>query len=76
MATKKTTKTLQERINAYFEGDALATGTLFNKLIRAGIDTPEKLMALTLNDLTQIKGIGRTSAIQLMDIACDIAGKK
>ena len=75
MATKKT-KTLQERISNYFEGDALATGTLYNKLVRNGIDTPEKLMALTVNDLVTIKGIGRTTAIQLMDIACDIAGKK
>lgn len=74
MATKKE-KTILEQLES-LEYDPSTAGALVNKLMKAGIDTPEKLMKLTLNDLLMIKGIGRGSAIALMDVACNIAGKK
>lgn len=74
MATKKE-KTLREYILEENLNES-ATGALVKKLEKSGVDTPEKLMKLTLNDLLQIKGIGRTSACLLMYIACNIAGKK
>lgn len=73
MATKKE-KTLREYLEARL--DAQSVGTLLNKLSRAGVDTPEKLVKLPVNELLAIKGIGRSSAVMLMDIACDIVGKK
>ena len=74
MATKKE-KTLREYIQIEMENESIA-GSLLRKLEKSGIDTPEKLMKLTLNDLLQIKGIGRGSAVLLMAVACDIANKK
>ena len=74
MATKKE-KTILEQLES-LEYDASTAGALVKKLEKSGIDTPEKLMKLTLNDLLQIKGIGRGSALALMEVACNIAGKK
>ena len=74
MAVKKS-KTLLEWIDGQVV-DPSAAGALNNKLLKSGIDTPEKLMKLGINELLQIKGIGRGSAITLIQVACDIAGKK
>lgn len=73
MTTKKE-KNLRELFEARFEPSV--AGSMVRKLEKSGIDTPEKLMKLTLNDVLQIKGMGRMSAVQVMVVACDIAGKK
>lgn len=74
MATKKE-KTILEQLES-LEYEPSTAGALVKKLEKSGVDTPEKLMKLTLNDLLQIKGIGRGSALALMEVACNIAGKK
>lgn len=74
MATKKE-KTILEQLES-LGYDPSTAGALVKKLEKVGIVKPERLMNLTLNDLLMIKGIGRGSAIALMDVACNIAGKK
>ena len=34
------------------------------------------ILACTIEDLLAIKGIGRKSALLIMEVACDLAGKK
>ena len=82
MAIKKEKTILEQLESLEYDKSAMAyvsastAGALVKKLEKSGIDTPEKLMKLTLNDLLQIKGIGRGSALALMEVACNIAGKK
>lgn len=47
--------------------------TVYNKLQKAGV---KYLTTLTLDQVLAIPGIGRQAALLIMDVACDLAGKK
>lgn len=48
--------------------------TVFGKLVKAEEDGT--FMYCTLDQLLAIPGIGRQAALLIMDVACDLAGKK
>lgn len=71
MATKKEI-TLEER---FMQNAVTPTvgKTVYNKLVKAKVDN---FMHMSLEQLLAIPGIGRSAAILIMDVACDLAGKK
>ena len=74
MATKKEL-TLEERfmMNA---ATPTAGKTVYNKLLKANVIHNKDFMSLSFKELLAIPGIGRQAALLVMEVACDLAGKK
>lgn len=74
MATKKEL-TLLERFE--MKAATLSGGkAVFNKLVKANVIHNEDFMSLSFKELLAIPGIGRHAALLVMEVACDLAGKK
>lgn len=69
MTTKKETPTLLERFEKHAPNKSAAK-RIYN--LTAGKD----ICNMTLNELLAIKGLGRAAALIVMEVACDLAGKK
>lgn len=74
MATKKELS-IQELIENYADTPSVAK-TLYNKLVKLGLDNKKALMDLTVNELVYGCGLGRASLWIMTSVLCDLAGKK
>ena len=74
MATKKEI-TIQELIEKYAATPSVAK-TLYNKLVKLGLDNKKALVDLSVNELVCGCGFGRSSLEVMIQVLCDLAGKK
>ena len=49
---------------------------LYNKMVKSGIDNQRSLLDLTVDEIVYNFGFGRASALTIMNVVCDLAGKK
>ena len=66
---------IQELIEKYTATPSAAK-TLYNKLVKLGLDNKKALMDMTVNELVCGCGLGRTSLMIMTMVLCDLAGKK
>lgn len=66
---------IQELIEKYAATPSVAK-TLYNKLVKLGLDEKKALMDLSVNELVCGCGFGRASLLIMMAVLCDLAGKK
>lgn len=69
---KKTTEKVVVDVEALFVEKA-PRGNFGKKVFKL---LPENFMAMTLEDLLKVPGLGRKGAMLAMEVACDLAGKK
>lgn len=66
---------IQELIEKYAATPSVAK-TLYNKLVKLGLDNKKALMDLSVNELVCGCGFGRSSLLIMTCVLCDLSGKK
>ena len=74
MAVNK--KPTVEELVAKYSATPTSAKVLYNKLVKYNLTEKRALLDLTVDEIVYNFGFGRASVITLMNVICDLAGKK